>query len=76
MKTEFSPPYRFGKFASHWYVVNDRGGFEMACSCRHEAELFAAEMNREAAVRAGLAGEDVALTAGPDEYENLWKEKE
>jgi hypothetical protein len=48
MKTKFSPPYRAHKSAGQWYVVNAKGGFEIACECRYQAEEFASDLNAHA----------------------------
>jgi hypothetical protein len=37
--------YQVHKSANgHWYVINARGDYEIACDCRHQAEEFAREM--------------------------------
>jgi len=48
MKTEYAPPYRALKSCGHWYVVNALDGYEVACECRHEAEIMADDLNSHA----------------------------
>jgi len=47
MKTEKSPPYYARLSCGQWYVLNSRGGYELACGSRDQAALYAAAMNRQ-----------------------------
>jgi len=47
VKTQFSPPYYAALSFGHWYVLNSRGGYELACDSREQCLLYVAAMNQQ-----------------------------
>jgi len=45
MRTEKSPPYHAHLSLGQWYVINSRGGYELACDSRDQAVDYAAAMS-------------------------------